>query len=64
MDRRNIQLKMKYFADYCRHQRDVVLSAGHTQACERFWHIVMRHSYCSKDSPLYLFETKVDELLA
>mmetsp|Transcript_47188 Transcript_47188/g.98409 ORF Transcript_47188/g.98409 Transcript_47188/m.98409 type:complete len:443 (+) Transcript_47188:23-1351(+) len=35
---KNIQLKMKYFADYCRHQRD--------------------------DSPLYLFETKVDETSA
>ncbi|CAE7393369.1 jmjd6-b [Symbiodinium pilosum] len=35
---KNIQLKMKYYADYCRHQRD--------------------------DSPLYLFETKIDETSA
>ncbi|CAJ1331886.1 unnamed protein product [Effrenium voratum] len=35
---KNIQLKMKYFIDYCRHQQD--------------------------DSPLYLFETKVDDTSA
>ena len=58
---RNIQLKMKYFADYCRHQQDV---HGLSQ-CVFFLVLKHIHHFCcgSKDSPLYLFETKMDDHL-